>query len=67
MDNPAMSQFIASTGLRWRINEHFRLAAAYMLLVYLERDITTSETSPPTNVRGSGLNHIPSLELEITL
>lgn len=64
LDNPSMSQVVVGAGLRWPINEHFRLGLAYMLLVYLPRDITTSETSPPTNVRGQGLNHIPSLELE---
>jgi long-subunit fatty acid transport protein len=65
LDSPSMSQVIASAGLRWRINDHFRLAAAYMMLKYLARDVTTSRTSPPTNVRGSGFNHIPSLELEV--
>ncbi len=65
LDNPSLSQIVASAGIRWQVHRYVRLTAAYMLLVYLERDITTSETSPPTNVRGEGLNHIPSLELEV--
>jgi long-subunit fatty acid transport protein len=64
LDNPSMSQIVVGAGLRWPISDHVRIGLAYMLLVYLRRDITTSETSPPTNVRGQGLNHIPSLEIE---
>jgi phosphate-selective porin len=59
-----MSQVVAAAGVRWQVHHHVRLALAYMLLVYLARDVTTSETSPPTNVRGGGYNHIPSLEIE---
>jgi long-subunit fatty acid transport protein len=65
MDNPSMSQIVASAGVRWQLHRNVRMSAAYMLLVYLERDITTSQTSPPTNVRGGGFAHIPSLELEV--
>jgi len=50
--------------LRWRINERWLLTFSYMLLRYLERDVRTSETSPPTNVRGSGWAHMPGLEIE---
>jgi long-subunit fatty acid transport protein len=65
LDNPSMSQVVASAGVRWQLHRNVRMSAAYMLLVYLRRDVTSSETSPPTNVRGQGLNHIPSLEIEV--
>ncbi len=64
LDNPALSQAILSAGARWQVTDHWRVMAAYMAIFYLERDITTSLTSPPTNVRGRGFNHIPSVEVE---
>lgn len=63
LDNPSLSQLKLSLGARWHMNRHVRLSAAYMLVVYLPRDITTSATHPPTNVRGSGLSHSPVLAM----
>ena len=64
LDNPSLSQIVWSTGLRWQVNESWRLATSYMLLNYLKRDVTNSKTNPPANIKGSGLNHIPALEVE---
>lgn len=64
IDNPSMNQLIFSLGVRGMIGEHWRLGAAYMMINYLGRDVRTSQTSPPTNVRISGRSHIPTLEAE---
>jgi len=64
MDNPSLSQIALSMGARALFAGHWRVAASYMVIWYLERDVTTSETSPPTNARGRGLAHLPGIELE---
>jgi long-subunit fatty acid transport protein len=64
LDNPSLSQVLSSIGVRWLVGRHWRLCATYMVDVYLERDVKTSQTSPPTNARGRGLAHLPGLELE---
>ena len=64
MDNPSLSQIALSWGVRTTLAHHWRVAASYMVIWYLQRDVTTSETSPPTNARGKGIAHIPGLELE---
>jgi len=64
LDNPALSQIAASWGVRTRLWERFRVGATYMVIWYLERDVTNSETSPPTNARGRGIAHLPGIDLE---
>jgi len=64
LDNPSLSQFALSWGARTTLWDHWRVAVSYMLIWYLERVVTTSETSPPTNVKGRGVAHIPGFELE---
>jgi len=64
LDNPSLSTVLVSTGVRWRMSEHWRATLAYIGMIYVERDIRTSRTSPPTNGRGGGSNHMPSLEVE---
>jgi len=64
IDNPSMNQAIVSGGFRTRLGEHLQVGVAYMLINYLERDITTSESSPPVNVRVCGRSHIPTVEVE---
>ena len=63
IDNPSQDQLVFSAGVRhsWR---HWRLAATYMLTFHLNRDVRTSETSPPTNARGSGVAHMPGIQVE---
>ena len=64
LDNPSMNLLAPAVGVRWVMFEHWRVALSYQVLFYLERDITNSITRPPTNVQGSGLNHMPGLEVE---
>jgi long-subunit fatty acid transport protein len=64
LDNPALSQLSAAVGGRVRLSDRWRVTLTYMVLFYLAREIRTSTTSPPTNVRGGGTNHMPGLELE---
>ena len=53
-------------GVRWRINPQVRLSAGYLLNLYVSRDITNSETSPPTNVQVSSHSHSPALAMTYT-
>ena len=63
LDNPNLSHVKLSVGVRWRINHHWRLSAGYLLNLYISRDITNSETNPPTNVQVSSHSHSPSLAM----
>jgi long-subunit fatty acid transport protein len=63
LDNPALDQLYAAVGVRDRLTPHWRLGLSYMFVALSPRDITTSETSPPTNVRISGWGHQPMVEL----
>ena len=64
IDNPSMNQAIGSLGVRTTVGEHVQVGVAYMLINYLERNVTTSESSPPVNVRVRGRSHIPTFEVE---
>jgi long-subunit fatty acid transport protein len=64
IDNPSMDQLAFSGGMRITLGSHWRLGAAYMYNRYLGRNVTTSQTWPPTNVRMSGASHIPVVEME---
>jgi long-subunit fatty acid transport protein len=63
MDNPAMDIVKFTCAVRWRINSHWRLAAAYLFNYFVKRDIRYSETRPPTISKGWGFSHSPSLEM----
>ncbi len=63
LDNPNLSHAKLSVGVRWRINPRWRLSAGYLLNLYISRDITNSETSPPTNVQVSSHSHSPALAM----
>jgi long-subunit fatty acid transport protein len=65
IDNPSMNQLVISLGARALLANRWRLGVAYMLINYLERNILTSASSPPVNVRISGTSHIPTFELEL--
>lgn len=67
IDNPSLSQIKVSSGVRWRIDPHWRVSATYMLVLYLRRDITTSQVNPPNNIRGAGVSHSPALAVTYTL
>ena len=65
LDNPSMNQIVATAGVRWQFALHWRMAASYMFDYYLPRDITTSQASPPVNVKGRGIGQMPRLEVEV--
>lgn len=44
-------------GARWRITERLNVSAFYSHYWYIERTVTDSITSPPTNFRGGGYNN----------
>ncbi len=67
IDNPSLSHMKFNVGARWQIDPRWRVALTYMFVLYLPRDITTSETSPPTNVKGWGVSHSPALAITCTL
>lgn len=67
LDNPSLSQVKATVGARWQIDPRWRVALTYLVVFYLPKDITTSTTSPPTNVRGWGTSHSPALAVTCSL
>ncbi len=66
LDNPSLSQVKASCGVRWGIDRHWRVLLTYMAVAYLRRDITTSKTNPPNNIRGEGATHSPAAAVNYT-
>jgi long-subunit fatty acid transport protein len=62
IDNPSMHQRIITVGARAMVTDRLRLGLAYLVALYEERDVTTSKSSPPTNVRISGHLHLPTIE-----
>ena len=64
MDNPNLNSLNFATGVRWAINERWRVCVSYMMFVYLERDIDNSETEPPSNGQGTGTAFLPALEAQ---
>ena len=65
LDNPSMNYVAPACGVRMVLASRWRITLSYMLLFYLERDVTDSRTNPPTNVVGSGTNHLPGVDLEV--
>lgn len=63
LDSPALAQYRVAAGVRWAINARWSIAGTYTLNLYQDLDITTSETSPPTNLRGTSLSHFPMVQL----
>ena len=64
LDNPSMNQLVGTLGVRWRALTWLRVSGSYMIDWYMPRDIRSSEASPPMNVQGEALGHMPRLELE---
>ncbi len=52
LDNLSRDQFGISTGLRWRINGHWRVGLAFVHNWMSLVDVQTSISTPPTNVKG---------------
>jgi long-subunit fatty acid transport protein len=66
LDQPSFSHWGAHGGLRYRFGR-YRVGASYIHYWYQVPTITDSQTAPPTNLRGSGGNHIMTGSFEISL
>ncbi|HEY5928640.1 MAG TPA: outer membrane protein transport protein [Kofleriaceae bacterium] len=66
LDQPTFRHFGLHTGARFTTGR-YRFAASYLRYWYLIPDVTDSTTSPPSNFRGHGANHIFTLSVEASL
>lgn len=66
LDQPSFTHWGLHTGLRYQLGR-YRVGASYIHYWYQVPTITDSQTSPPTNMRGSGGNHIVTASLEVAL
>jgi len=66
LDQPTFRHIGLHTGLRWSVGR-YRIGASYLRYWYLIPEVTDSTTSPPSNFRGSGANHIMTLSVEASL
>jgi long-subunit fatty acid transport protein len=63
LDNPSLDQAYFGVGVREVLGRHWRIGVAYMFAAQLERNITNSQTSPPTNARIKAWEHQPTFEI----
>jgi hypothetical protein len=47
--------------------DRYRIGASYLRYWYLIPNVETSTTTPPSNFRGTGANHIFTVSLDATL
>jgi long-subunit fatty acid transport protein len=66
LDQPTFKHIGLHTGVRWTAGR-YRLGASYIRYWYLIPTVTDSTTSPPSNFRGNGSNHIFTASIEATL
>jgi long-subunit fatty acid transport protein len=66
LSNPSMSSVNFACGVRWAATPRLRVTASYTQYRYLGRNVVNSITSPPTNGTGTGVAHLPGLELQYT-
>ncbi len=66
LDQPSFTHWGAHAGLRYQLGR-YRIGASYIHYWYQVPTITDSQTSPPTNMRGSGGNNIVTASLEVAL
>ena len=66
LDSPSFSHFAVHSGARYTLGR-VRLGASYIHYWYQVPTITDSITMPPSNIRGSGTNHIFTLSMEVHL
>jgi long-subunit fatty acid transport protein len=66
LDQPSFSHIGLHSGARYTIGR-YRIGASYIHYWYQVPTITNSITTPPTDVRGSGTNHIATVSLEVAL
>jgi len=66
LDQPSFSHWGLHSGLRYQLGR-YRLGASYIHYWYDVPTITDSITAPPSNIRGSGANHIVTASVEVQL
>ena len=66
LDQPTFRHIGLHTGARWTAGR-FRFGASYLRYWYLIPTVTDSTTSPPSNFKGQGANHIFTLSIEARL
>jgi long-subunit fatty acid transport protein len=66
LDQPSFSHLGLHGGARYTLGR-YRLAASYVHYWYQIPTITGSITSPPSNIMGSGTNHIMTVSVEVAL
>jgi long-subunit fatty acid transport protein len=66
LDQPTFRHIGLHTGVRWTVGR-YRIGASYLRYFYLIPTVTDSTTTPPSNFRGTGANHIVTVSVEASL
>lgn len=66
LDQPSFTHWGLHTGLRYQLGR-YRIGASFIHYWYQVPTITSSQTDPPSNIRGSGGNNILTTSIEIQL
>jgi len=66
LDQPTFRHVGLHSGVRWTVGR-YRIGASYLRYFYLIPTVTDSTTSPPSNFRGNGANHIFTVSIEARL
>jgi long-subunit fatty acid transport protein len=66
LDQPTFKHIGLHSGARWTIGR-YRIGLSYLRYFYLIPTVTNSTTSPPSNFRGEGANHIITASFEASL
>ena len=66
LDQPTFRHIGLHSGARFTVGR-YRIGASYLRYFYLIPTVTDSTTTPPSNFRGSGANHIFTVSLEAAL
>jgi long-subunit fatty acid transport protein len=66
LDQPSFKHIGLHSGVRWTAGQ-FRIGASYLRYFYLIPTVTDSTTTPPSNFRGHGANHIVTVSVEAAL
>ena len=66
LDQPSFKHIGLHTGVRWTVGR-YRIGASYLRYFYLVPTVTDSTTTPPSNFRGHGANHIMTVSVEASL
>ncbi len=66
VEQPTFSHHGLRLGARYQAHDLLRFSLTYVHYWYVPRSTDRSSSTPPSNYRGSGENHIMSLNLELT-